>query len=79
MEPGSDCTAFGIVVPDLPGCFSAGDSRDEAIANVRNAIAMSLEDYQSDGIGIPSATPLDVLRVRPEFRGWTWAIVRVKL
>lgn len=25
IEPGDDRHAFGVVVPDLPGCFSAGD------------------------------------------------------
>ena len=31
IEPGSESTAFGVVVPDLPGCFSAGDTLHEAI------------------------------------------------
>ena len=31
IEPGTDATAFGVIVPDLPGCFSAGDSLDEAV------------------------------------------------
>ena len=31
IEPGDDKHAFGVVVPDLPGCFSAGDSLDDAI------------------------------------------------
>ena len=31
IEPGGETTAFGVIVPDLPGCFSAGDTLDEAI------------------------------------------------
>jgi predicted RNase H-like HicB family nuclease len=31
IEEGTDSTAFGVVVPDLPGCFSAGDTLDEAV------------------------------------------------
>ena len=31
IETGSDTTAYGVVVPDLPGCFSAGDTIDEPI------------------------------------------------
>lgn len=38
IEPGDDRHAFGVVVPDLPGCFSAGDTFDEAIENAREAI-----------------------------------------
>ena len=32
IEPGTETTAFGVAVPDLPGCFSAGDTLDEAMA-----------------------------------------------
>ena len=39
IEPGSEMTAFGIVVPDLPGCFSAGDTLDEALAGAEEAAA----------------------------------------
>ncbi len=38
IEPGSDTTAWGVVVPDLPGCFSAGDTAEEAFANAAEAI-----------------------------------------
>ena len=37
IEPGAADHAFGVVVPDLPGCFSAGDTLDEAIDNAREA------------------------------------------
>lgn len=39
IEPGSGETAFGVVVPDLPGCFSVGDSLDEAIQAAEEAAA----------------------------------------
>lgn len=38
IENGDDKHAFGVVVPDLPGCFSAGDTIDEAIDNAKEAI-----------------------------------------
>ena len=31
IERGTETAAYGVVVPDLPGCFSAGDTLDEAI------------------------------------------------
>jgi predicted RNase H-like HicB family nuclease len=45
IEPGED---FGFVahVPALPGCWTQGRSRDEALANVREAIAAWLEVEQ---------------------------------
>ncbi|MGD0434268.1 MAG: type II toxin-antitoxin system HicB family antitoxin, partial [Acetobacteraceae bacterium] len=39
IEPGTETTAFGVVVPDLPGCFSAGDNLDEAMTAVEEAAA----------------------------------------
>jgi hypothetical protein len=35
IETGDAEHAYGVVVPDLPGCFSAGDTLDEALANSR--------------------------------------------
>lgn len=33
--------------PALPGCHSEGDTLDEAIANIREAAALSLESLQA--------------------------------
>ena len=41
IEPGNDADAWGVIVPDLPGCFSAADSGiDEAIDNTKQAIEL---------------------------------------
>jgi predicted RNase H-like HicB family nuclease len=44
---------FGVTVPDLPGCFSAGDSIEEAIDNAREAILAHTEVMAEDGESIP--------------------------
>ncbi len=49
IEAGSDAAAFGVVVPDLPGCFSAGDTLDEAVENAREAIELWIETVLDDG------------------------------
>ena len=43
IEPGTATEAFGVVVPDLPGCFSAGDTVEEAMAKTEEAIAAWIE------------------------------------
>jgi predicted RNase H-like HicB family nuclease len=43
IEAGTKKTAFGVVVPDLPGCFSAGDTVEEAFDNAREAIKIHCE------------------------------------
>jgi predicted RNase H-like HicB family nuclease len=40
--------AYGVVVLNLPGCFSAGDTLDEALANSREAILLHVEGLLDD-------------------------------
>lgn len=75
MEPGTESTAWGVVVPDLPGCFSAGDTMDEAMENARQAIDQQVEIMIEDGATIPAARPLSAHQSDPEFAGWVWAVV----
>lgn len=48
IEPGDATTSFGVVVPDLPGCFSAGDTLDQAVENSKEAIALWIETVLDD-------------------------------
>jgi predicted RNase H-like HicB family nuclease len=49
FEP-SDEGGFTAQVPALPGCISEGDSVDEALANIQEAIELYLEPVEDDGI-----------------------------
>ncbi|MDP1772638.1 MAG: type II toxin-antitoxin system HicB family antitoxin [Methylobacter sp.] len=79
IESGDETHAYGVVVPDLPGCFSAGDSLDEAIGNAKEAIELWMESVIEDGGPIPEATPIAKHQADPEFVGWIWAVVEVDL
>ncbi|HEX9464585.1 MAG TPA: type II toxin-antitoxin system HicB family antitoxin [Alphaproteobacteria bacterium] len=41
-------------VPALPGCVSQGDTRAEALANIREAIELYVEDCRDAGDPVPS-------------------------
>lgn len=41
------------VVPALPGCYSQGDTVEQALANARDAIALTIEDMQANGEQVP--------------------------
>jgi predicted RNase H-like HicB family nuclease len=46
--------------PSLPGCASQGRTREEAIANIREAIQLSLETRAADAIPIPESIEVEV-------------------
>ena len=47
MEP-SDEGGFTVWVPSLPGCISEGETVEEALASIREAIALCLEPLDDD-------------------------------
>lgn len=47
---------FGAYVPDLPGCVAVGDSVDEVVNLIREAIEFHIEGLRQDGEPIPPAT-----------------------
>ena len=49
-------TSYGAHVPDLPGCIAAGETREEALALIREAIELHLEDLKKEGQSIPTPT-----------------------
>ncbi len=75
IEPGDDTTAFGVVVPDLPGCFSAGDTLDEALAGAEEAAAAWIDATLDAGLAIPRPSSLDTLRLDPQFAGWSFGVI----
>jgi predicted RNase H-like HicB family nuclease len=46
-------TSFGAYVPDLPGCVAVGESRDEAMQLIREAIEMHIESLRENGESVP--------------------------
>ncbi len=79
IEPGDATHAFGVVVPDLPGCFSASDTLDEVLDMAREAIDFFCETLIEDGQSIPAPRPLAEHQANPDFAGWIWAVVDVPI
>lgn len=72
-----DGARWGVTVPDLPGCFSAGDSMEQALDSVVEAIDLHLEGLTEDGGHVPSPRPVDEHRANPDFAGGTWALIEI--
>jgi predicted RNase H-like HicB family nuclease len=49
LEP-SDEGGYTVYVPSLPGCISEGDTLEEAMENIREAIELYLEPVEDDWI-----------------------------
>jgi predicted RNase H-like HicB family nuclease len=66
-----------VVVPDLPGCFSAGNTLEEAMLQAEEAVTAWIEVALEDGQDIPAPSRIEALRAaHPEFEGWLWALAK---
>ena len=46
-------TSWGAHVPDLPGCIAAGESREEVITLIREAIEFHIDGLKREGLPVP--------------------------
>lgn len=77
IEKGDDTHAFGVAVPDIKGCYSAGDTLAEAMKQAKAAIEIHLELLAEQGELPPDAKPIDHYYDNKEFDGWIWAVVDI--
>ena len=78
IEMGGPKKTWGVVVTDLPGCFSAADSGiDEAIENAKEAIELWIEVALDQGMEIPRPSMITDLQKKKEYKGWIWAVAEV--
>ena len=78
IEMGGPKKSWGVVVPDLPGCFSAADSGiDEAIENAKEAIELWSEVALDQEMEIPRPSMITDLQKKKEYKGWIWAVAEV--
>jgi predicted RNase H-like HicB family nuclease len=60
-------TSYGVSFPDVPGCVSAGDTFEEALANAAEALAGHFALMQADGEAISAPRSLEQLKHDPDF------------
>lgn len=59
LEPSED-GGFTVFVPALPGCISEGDSKEDALTNIREAIELYLEPVEDDLTLSPEAEQVEL-------------------
>ena len=72
-----DGVKYGVTVPDLPGCFSGGDTLDEALEMAREAIDLHCEGLSETHDGMPDVHPLSEHMDNPDLVDAVWAVVDV--
>lgn len=75
-DPESD---YGVTVPDVPGCFSAGETLDEALEQVVEAIECHLEGLLLDGEPVPTPQTVEHHQGNPNYADGIWAFVTVDI
>lgn len=70
---------FGVIIPDIPGCYSAGSTYDEALTNTIEAIECHLEGLLMDNESLPVGTTIDRWINHEEFQGGVWAFIDIDL
>ncbi len=66
---------YGVTVPDVPGCFSAGSSVSEALESVKEALSLHFEGLVADGAPLPNAQAIDIHMANPDYEDGIWAVV----
>lgn len=67
--------AYGVALPDIPGCNTAGDSLEEALANVQEAVELACEELDAP----PAPGRIEVHAADPGYAGAVWVMVNVEL
>lgn len=63
LEQESD-GGFVVRAPALPGCVSQGDTRDEALANIREAIQLYINDCLDAGDPVPTESGREFIEIQ---------------
>jgi predicted RNase H-like HicB family nuclease len=60
LEPDLEVGGFVVSCPGLPGCHSQGETREEALANIRDAIGGYLASLKKHNLPLPSEEEVEV-------------------
>jgi predicted RNase H-like HicB family nuclease len=77
IEIGTESTAYGVVVPGLPGCFSAGETIDDAVTAAEEAATAWIDATLDAGGTVPAPSSIERLRAQPEYAGWVFGVIAV--
>lgn len=57
-------SSYGVSFPDLPGCFSGGETEEEAMRNAAEALALHVEALQGEGRELPAPSSFELVQTQ---------------
>lgn len=70
-------SCFGVIVPDIPGCFSAGDTLEEALESTRDAIIAHLNLLSETTLPQIEIKSIEIHKANTDFNKVIWAFVDI--
>lgn len=74
-----DGVKYSGLIPDVPGCYGAGDSFDEALADIKSALHAHFEFLAEDGDAIPEAKTITDHKDNSYLEGCVWDFVDIDI
>lgn len=68
---------YGVIFPDFSGCLFGGKTLDKALENAREGLIFHIEGLLDIGEALPEPTTLEKIKLNPEYREFTPALVRI--
>ena len=68
-------TSYGVSFPDVPGCISAGDTFEEAVANAAEALAGHFAAMRADGEVVPTPRVFEAIKADTDLDGAVVTVV----
>ncbi len=79
IEPSNGKAEYGVIFPDLTGCYATGASLDDALRSAKEAAVLWLEEEIEDGRDIPSPSTFEKILENKDWKGWILGFVDIDL
>ncbi len=79
IEPSKGKAGYGVIFPDLTGCYATGATLDEALKSAKESAALWIEEEIEDGRDIPVASSFEKVLENEDWKGWILGFVDIDL